>query len=61
MCRGNRRIWRSGVTCTQAGASHLNALAPSRDHVTLVYHGLDLDRFPALRKAITERMEDSEQ
>jgi glycosyltransferase involved in cell wall biosynthesis len=37
-------LW--GVTCTKAGAEHLNALAPGPDHVTLVYHGLDLTRFP---------------
>src|SRR5215207_5561657 len=37
-------LW--GVTCTREGADHLAALAPSQDHVTLLYHGLDLDRFP---------------
>jgi glycosyltransferase involved in cell wall biosynthesis len=37
-------LW--GVTCTRAGAEHLTGLAPSRDHVTLLYHGLDLERFP---------------
>src|SRR5215208_2884131 len=37
---------RWGVTCTKAGAEHLSALAPHADHVTLVYHGLDLTRFP---------------
>jgi glycosyltransferase involved in cell wall biosynthesis len=37
-------LW--GVTCTREGAVHLAALAPSQDHVTLLYHGLDLDRFP---------------
>jgi glycosyltransferase involved in cell wall biosynthesis len=36
-----------GVTCTRQGAARLASLAPSRDHVTLVYHGLDLDRFPS--------------
>ena len=35
---------RWGVTCTRQGAAHLDALAP--DRVTLVYHGLDLARFP---------------
>ncbi|MGF1446872.1 MAG: glycosyltransferase [Pikeienuella sp.] len=34
------------VTCTAAGAAHLNALAPERTRVTLAYHGLDLSRFP---------------
>jgi glycosyltransferase involved in cell wall biosynthesis len=37
-------LW--GVTCTRQGADHLAGLAPSRDHVTLLYHGLDLGRFP---------------
>jgi glycosyltransferase involved in cell wall biosynthesis len=37
-------LW--GVTCTRVGANHLAGLAPSQDHVTLLYHGLDLDRFP---------------
>jgi glycosyltransferase involved in cell wall biosynthesis len=37
-------LW--GVTCTREGAEHLAGLAPSQDHVTLLYHGLDLDRFP---------------
>ncbi|HLY44381.1 MAG TPA: glycosyltransferase family 4 protein [Stellaceae bacterium] len=35
------------VTCTAAGRDHLAALAPSPDRVTLSYHGLDLNRFPA--------------
>jgi glycosyltransferase involved in cell wall biosynthesis len=33
-----------GVTCTAEGAAHLDALAPGRVH--LLYHGLDLARFP---------------
>jgi glycosyltransferase involved in cell wall biosynthesis len=33
------------VTCTRAGADHLQALAPGK--VSLVYHGLDASRFPA--------------
>ena len=37
-------LW--GVTCTAQGAAHLQALAPSRAHIALVYHGLDLSRFP---------------
>jgi glycosyltransferase involved in cell wall biosynthesis len=36
-----------GVTCTAQGAGHLQALAPTPDRVSLVYHGLDLTRFPA--------------
>ncbi|HEX2554122.1 MAG TPA: glycosyltransferase family 4 protein [Microvirga sp.] len=38
---------RWGVTCTAEGARHLRGLAPEPDRVTLVYHGLDLARFPA--------------
>jgi glycosyltransferase involved in cell wall biosynthesis len=36
------------VTCTEAGAGRLRALAgaPEREKVSLVYHGLDFDRFP---------------
>jgi glycosyltransferase involved in cell wall biosynthesis len=37
-------LW--GVTCTAQGAEHLQALSPAPDHVSLVYHGLDLSRFP---------------
>ncbi len=35
-----------GVTCTAQGAEHLQALS-SPERVSLVYHGLDLSRFPA--------------
>jgi glycosyltransferase involved in cell wall biosynthesis len=38
---------RWGVTCTAEGARHLQGLAPSPERVRLVYHGLDLSRFPA--------------
>ncbi len=34
------------VTCTGANAAHLRDLAPAADRVDLVYHGLDLTRFP---------------
>jgi glycosyltransferase involved in cell wall biosynthesis len=34
------------VTCTRAGFKRLTDLAPDPDKVGLVYHGLDLDRFP---------------
>jgi glycosyltransferase involved in cell wall biosynthesis len=37
---------RWGVTCTAQGAAHLRALAPHPERVSLVYHGLDLTRFP---------------
>lgn len=36
-----------GATCTRFGAEHLQALADDRTRVDLVYHGLDLARFPA--------------
>ena len=35
------------VTCTEAGRTHLSSLAPRRSAVTLCYHGLDIERFPA--------------
>lgn len=35
-----------GATCTGFGAEHLQGLADRRDRVDLVYHGLDLTRFP---------------
>jgi glycosyltransferase involved in cell wall biosynthesis len=37
---------RWGVTCTAQGARHLQSLS-GPEHVSLVYHGLDLSRFPA--------------
>ncbi len=36
-----------GVTCTQDGHRELERLADRPDKVALVYHGLDLARFPA--------------
>ena len=38
---------RFGVTCTGTGAEHLRDLDPSGEKISLVYHGLDLSRFPA--------------
>ena len=35
-----------GVTCTRQGHEKLSSLAPDGDRVALVYHGLDLQRFP---------------
>ncbi len=35
-----------GVTCTGSGAEHLQGLDTAGDTVELVYHGLDLSRFP---------------
>ncbi len=36
-----------GATCTGFGAEHLQGLADTPKRVDLVYHGLDLARFPA--------------
>ncbi len=38
-----------GATCTAYGAAQLRSLAPAgeEDRVSLIYHGLELDRFPA--------------
>lgn len=35
------------TTCTRSGAGFLTNLAPSPEKVSLLYHGLDLARFPA--------------
>ncbi len=35
------------VTCTKGGADHLGSLAANKGAVKLLYHGLDLTRFPA--------------
>jgi glycosyltransferase involved in cell wall biosynthesis len=40
------------VTCTADGRDHLAKLAPSPGSVSLVYHGLDFDRFPPPRRAV---------
>jgi glycosyltransferase involved in cell wall biosynthesis len=37
---------RFGVTCTASGAEHLRDLDATGDKISLVYHGLDLSRFP---------------
>ena len=36
-----------GATCTAVGAEHLRGLADDPARVELIYHGLDLSRFPA--------------
>lgn len=36
------------VTCTRINSEHLSALASEPSRVDLVYHGLDLSRFPAV-------------
>lgn len=43
------------VTCTKGGADHLANLAKADDAVRLVYHGLDLDRFPAPKEKGSNR------
>lgn len=35
------------ATCTGFGATHLQGLADTPERVELIYHGLDLNRFPA--------------
>lgn len=35
-----------GATCTALGARHLRGIAGAEERVDLVYHGLDLSRFP---------------
>lgn len=37
---------RFGVTCTRFGAEHLKDLSADESRIDLVYHGLDLARFP---------------
>ncbi len=44
---------RWAVTCTALNAEHLRALAPDGADVELVYHGLDLGRFPPAPRAAT--------
>lgn len=44
------------TTCTASGAAHLRTLAPAPERVALVYHGLDLDRFPPPPPASPTRM-----
>ncbi len=43
-----------GVTCTHYGAQHLRGLADSPKRIDLVYHGLDLSRFPAPPERLPE-------
>ena len=40
------------VTCTKGGADHLAGLAARDGAVRLVYHGLDLERFPPAKRKI---------
>lgn len=43
------------VTCTAVGADHLRSLAPEPGRVSLLYHGLDLDRFAAAAAKQSDR------
>ena len=43
------------VTCTAHGQQHLNSLASRPDAVELIYHGLDLGRFPKPDLAFSRR------
>lgn len=36
-----------GATCTAFGARHLQQMSDTPDRIDLIYHGLDLSRFPA--------------
>ena len=38
------------ATCTAVGHAHLQSLSPEPDRVHLIYHGLDLDRFPPVER-----------
>jgi glycosyltransferase involved in cell wall biosynthesis len=53
--REKLREMRWAVTCTKAGRATLAGLAPNDDTVRLVYHGLDLSRFPPLIAPASER------
>lgn len=46
---------RWAVTCTAVNYRHLQALVPSAERVSLVYHGLDAKRFPASEVAGSAR------
>ena len=43
------------VTCTRANEKYLSSLADNADKVTLLYHGLDFDRFSQKPEAISKR------
>jgi len=44
------------VTCTETGATHLRDLAPERERVALIYHGLDGARFPPPARRTSARV-----
>ena len=43
------------VTCTAVGHRHLQSLAEDPSRVRLVYHGIDLNRFPAFERPASTR------
>lgn len=49
------------VTCTASNYQHLRALADDPNKVNLLYHGIDLNRFPDPRPAQTHTQSDSAQ
>lgn len=44
-----------GITCTEQGVDHLRSMAANREKISLVYHGLDLSRFPAPPSVFSKR------
>ncbi len=46
---------RWAVTCTAVGHRYLQSLSPRPESVHLSYHGIDLDRFPALAHRASRR------
>lgn len=43
------------ATCTAGGRDHLRRLSHDPDKINLVYHGLDLARFPPPNKSLSQR------
>jgi len=43
------------VACTETGVAHLRELAPERERVELIYHGLDGTRFPPPARRVSLR------
>ncbi len=43
------------ATCTETGAKHLQSLADEPGRVHLIYHGLDLKRFPPFERGTSRR------
>jgi glycosyltransferase involved in cell wall biosynthesis len=43
------------VTCTSANVAHLRQLADEPERVSLLYHGLDFERFPDIEKGADRR------